>query len=106
MLNKGLYWRAPNIARSRLSRLSELSPTSAAMNRCSWTGASRKFGRATVWLAAWPPDQLTPMIDPRKKRSTLHPTEEAREWAITLWLIGIAGALAAFVAAILFQRYL
>jgi hypothetical protein len=44
------------------------------------------------------------MIEPRRDRPRLPPAEEARQWAITLWLIGIACTLGAAIAVILFRR--
>jgi hypothetical protein len=45
------------------------------------------------------------MTDPQQRKLPMHPTEAARQWAITLWLIAIAGALAAFVLLICVRRY-
>jgi hypothetical protein len=45
------------------------------------------------------------MTDPPRRKLPMHPTEAARQWAITLWLIAIAGALAGFVILIYVKRY-
>jgi hypothetical protein len=45
------------------------------------------------------------MADPRRKRARLDPAEEYRQWAITLWLIVIAGGLGAIVLLVWLGRY-